>query len=212
MNHNSRFSYLKIFDSLPAILYITDNRLKTIVWCNKMLEKESGYSFQEIKQMGIDFFKTIMHPDDFFIALKAQQQFNDGKLSFGGTCRLCGRYQQSWKWWIGVSVPFSYNEASETKEVICILQNLSLAIDTPSRTNNAISDLFQSYHINELEILTSREKQILILLKEGFKAPQIARKLFISFNTVQIHLTHLRTKLNVHSSVSLVRKAIEYGL
>lgn len=57
--------------------------------------------------------------------------------------------------------------------------------------------------------LTTREEGILRLLVEGDSAKQIADKLSISFFTVQTHLKHLRTKLEVNSSMAAMSKALK---
>lgn len=60
--------------------------------------------------------------------------------------------------------------------------------------------------------LTAREQEILRLLAEGLSAKDIARKLFISPKTVENHRANLMNKLNLHSTIELVRYAAKLGL
>ncbi len=55
--------------------------------------------------------------------------------------------------------------------------------------------------------LTSREKDVVRLAIEGYSAPQIGRKLFISERTVETHLANAYAKLGVESRFELIRRA-----
>ncbi|NLI97576.1 response regulator transcription factor [bacterium] len=60
--------------------------------------------------------------------------------------------------------------------------------------------------------LTSRERQILKLIAEGYTSKQISEILKISFKTVQTHRAHIMEKLGVHSTAELTRYAVTKGL
>lgn len=54
--------------------------------------------------------------------------------------------------------------------------------------------------------LSSREKDIIALLKEGLTSKEIAEKLFISELTVQTHRKNIMTKLGVRNVAELLKK------
>ncbi|HEY6142405.1 MAG TPA: response regulator transcription factor [Flavobacterium sp.] len=60
--------------------------------------------------------------------------------------------------------------------------------------------------------LSSREKEILVLIAQEFTGSEIAEKTFISLNTVNTHRRNLISKLNVKNTAGLVKYAVEYGL
>jgi DNA-binding NarL/FixJ family response regulator len=60
--------------------------------------------------------------------------------------------------------------------------------------------------------LTPREQEILRLLAEGMSARKIAQKLFISPKTVENHRSNIMNKLDLHSTIELVRYAAKLGL
>jgi DNA-binding NarL/FixJ family response regulator len=64
----------------------------------------------------------------------------------------------------------------------------------------------------ELPVLSSREKEILGLIAEGYTNPQIAEKIFLSSFTVDSHRKNLLAKLNVKNTASLIRLAVEQKL
>jgi DNA-binding NarL/FixJ family response regulator len=62
------------------------------------------------------------------------------------------------------------------------------------------------------DTLTSREQEIMVLLAEGLSSKEIAEKLFISPKTVDNHRTNILRKLNLHSTIELIRYAARLGI
>ena len=60
--------------------------------------------------------------------------------------------------------------------------------------------------------LSSREKEVLVLIADGFTNPQIAAKLFLSMHTVDSHRKNLLTKFEVNNTASLIKLASKYNL
>lgn len=64
----------------------------------------------------------------------------------------------------------------------------------------------------QIPVITRREKEILILIAEGFTNPEIANKLFVSPTTVDSHRKNLLAKLNVKNTASLIKFAMDHQL
>ncbi len=64
----------------------------------------------------------------------------------------------------------------------------------------------------ENEKLTTREQVILTWIAKGLSSKEVARKLNISYRTVEAHRRNIRTKLNIESFAELVRYAVNHGL
>ncbi len=60
--------------------------------------------------------------------------------------------------------------------------------------------------------LTLREREVLILVAQGYTNNEIARILGISPKTVDVHRTRMMKKLNLHSVAEIVRYAIRHRL
>ena len=60
--------------------------------------------------------------------------------------------------------------------------------------------------------LTAREKQVLIMMKEGLSNPDIAKKLIISRSTVKFHVSSILSKLDASSRTEAVAVAIQNKL
>ncbi len=63
-----------------------------------------------------------------------------------------------------------------------------------------------------LELLTTREREILQLIAESHSTKEVADKLNISVKTAENHRTNLMKKLDLHDVAGLTRFAIEQGL
>ena len=65
---------------------------------------------------------------------------------------------------------------------------------------------------SKLQLLTSRQREILQLIAEGSTTKAIAQKLNLSAKTVESHRTELMNRLDIHDIAGLVRYAIRVGL
>lgn len=66
--------------------------------------------------------------------------------------------------------------------------------------------------LNTVPVLSSREKEVLQLIADGFTNPQIATKLFISLHTVDSHRKNLLTKFSVNNTASLIKLAAKHNM
>jgi len=83
----------------------------------------------------------------------------------------------------------------------------------PDLAIDALINMRQVAPRDPYSLLTSREKEVLQLVAERNSNADIARKLFISRRTVEIHRSHIMRKLGLHRpQVDLIRYAAERGL
>ena len=68
--------------------------------------------------------------------------------------------------------------------------------------------LIQKTNSEDKEILSEREKDVIVCVVKGMTNKAIADKLFISINTVTTHRRNIAKKLNIHSSAGLTIYAI----
>ena len=102
---------------------------------------------------------------------------------------------------------------SATKEEfkVCI-EN---AIEGKIAFSDEVNEIMNKTSINDLKgipRLTLREKEILILLKQGKSTQEIAEKLFLSYLTIQTHRRNLLTKFQVKNVVELINVIYNNGL
>jgi DNA-binding NarL/FixJ family response regulator len=85
---------------------------------------------------------------------------------------------------------------------------------SPGIARMIIASMQQTSHkvpLNDYK-LTNREKEILTLLSKGKSFKLIAADLSISIDTVRVHIRNVYEKLQVHTQIEAVTKALNEGL
>jgi two-component system NarL family response regulator len=70
----------------------------------------------------------------------------------------------------------------------------------------------KSRHAEPREVLTARERQVLLLIAEGFTTQETATRLGVAKKTVDRHRATLMEKLDIHNVASLTRYAVRQRL
>lgn len=80
------------------------------------------------------------------------------------------------------------------------------------RINDAISAFANADTAEDAEVLSDREKEVIVAVVQGMSNKEIAEHLCISVNTVITHRKHIARKLQIHSPAGLTIYAIVNGL
>src|SRR5579884_2423790 len=78
--------------------------------------------------------------------------------------------------------------------------------------SDAVLDDYRRHVTNPIDLLTSREREVLQMLAEGKTNKEIAGVLNLSVYTIDAHRGRIMEKLNLHSINELVRFAVRNGL
>jgi DNA-binding NarL/FixJ family response regulator len=82
---------------------------------------------------------------------------------------------------------------------------------SPAVSEAVLTD-YRKHVTNPLDLLTSREREVLQLIAEGKTNKEIANLLNLSVYTVEAHRGRVMEKLNLHSTGELVRFSVRNGL
>ena len=77
---------------------------------------------------------------------------------------------------------------------------------------DAVLNDYRKHVTNPLDLLTSREREVLQWIAEGKTNKEIAQGLSLSVYTVEAHRGRIMEKLNLHSTGELVRFAVRNGV
>ncbi|MBM3736121.1 MAG: response regulator transcription factor [Acidobacteria bacterium] len=77
---------------------------------------------------------------------------------------------------------------------------------------DAVLNDYRKHVTNPLDLLTSREREVLQWIAEGRTNKEIAQALNLSVYTVEAHRGRIMEKLNLHSTGELVRFAVRNGI
>jgi DNA-binding NarL/FixJ family response regulator len=88
------------------------------------------------------------------------------------------------------------------------------AVFTPGLAGLVLGEYRRLANADETERpkLSDRETEVLRLVAKGLSYREIAERLVLSQRTVQNHVQHILTKLQLHNRSQLVRYAIEQGI
>jgi len=82
---------------------------------------------------------------------------------------------------------------------------------SPAVSEAVLAD-YRKHVTNPLDLLTSREREVLQMIAEGRTNKEIASALNLSVYTIDAHRGRIMDKLNLHSTGELVRFAMRNGL
>ncbi len=63
-----------------------------------------------------------------------------------------------------------------------------------------------------VDVLSDREFEVFRLIGDGLETREIAKRLTLSVKTIETYKSHLKTKLELHSSTELIQRAVEWNL
>jgi two-component system response regulator NreC len=108
---------------------------------------------------------------------------------------------------------------SDTQELLLGIQSVhrgntyfSAAISDGDAVNQYMWQAKKEDARTGYDLLTSREREVLQLIAEGFSNQRIAQELFISVKTVEAHKAHIMSKLHARNRTDLIRYALRKGL
>ena len=94
--------------------------------------------------------------------------------------------------------------------IIEFIGKLSAAFGLDSSINNQQSKI-SNPQSSIVESLTPRELEVLALMAGGLSNAEIARKLYLTVNTLKAHTNSIYGKLDVHSRIQAVNRGRELG-
>ncbi|MNE35427.1 Response regulator UvrY [compost metagenome] len=206
-------------------LLIVDDHTMFLEGIISLLERESNITIIDKATNGIDALKIIQKATIDFIILDISMPEMDGIelskilkkqyphikiliLSTHSNVTIVSRLIR-----IGVNGYLLKN--AEKEELLKAINTIA------SGENYFTEELQEKYFSNNTRIekqistlteLSSREKEILVLIVQEYNTAEIAEKTFISLNTVNTHRRNLLSKLNAKNTAGLVKYAVENGL
>ena len=183
------------------------------VYLNKYAIEITGYSREEADSLGSEYFRKVLHPDDYEIIDQSIRHLMkiDTDVVYGGAYKFKPK-NKDYIWLLArTRVLERYPDGSPK-----LFINTAIQLDEEFHAHNQIFALLKENKrlLNENTILklTRREKEVLRLLAGGNSAKKIAQNLNVSESTVISHRKNMLKKLNMHNTVTLVNFAVENGL
>ncbi|ERT08522.1 sensory box protein [Lyngbya aestuarii BL J] len=122
---DSRNLVEQITESSPGIIFIFDLESETISYVNHCVLELLGYHPDEVKNLGIDFFNNIVHPEDLERVKGHYQELENIPENLDDRQLIELEYRMrhkdgSWCWFLSREVVFRRTETGKPKDVLGI--------------------------------------------------------------------------------------------
>ena len=209
--HRAEISSSEIITTLPVAANI--NGLSGTLHMNAAGEEELRMPVETIVEMGSAFWQNHFEPVQFEKSinriLNHWLMLREGRpLTYWNQVRRNGSKQ--YHWYSNTAIMLAGTESAEFLVLCFSAQQLGL-------TNRKLSRLLEEdelveKYFRQYQLLSEREKQIIILLVMGHSNPQIGEILHIARSTVETHRKNINRKLDFSSYFQLLRFAQAFDL
>lgn len=186
--------YRKIFENAQHAILLTDMETGITLEANNQAEDLIGKSIEEI--VGLHFSEFYPEEEKEYFRKFIQKRFEEN-MFFQNIVFSHARGKK-----VPVAVSGKVIELKGKKIISWILQEIK---------REEIDRKYSFIH-PEIKDLTSREREIFMLIAYGFTNKQIANRLYISEKTIETHRANIMHKLDIHRESELVRRAISMGI
>ena len=189
-----------------GIVWLIDHRKIKPVFINDYGRQFFGVSANDEKLSGLTY-EHVLHPDHFTDLHKRIVFFTDHPKEVHKMTYYVKVAGGDYRWTYSEARGISFDFAGRPTYILSVVYDIDSCLTSRDLRKNPPN--YQDVS-NRIELLTPREKEILILISSELSSQQIAELLFIEPTTVDSHRKHIIRKLQVRSSIGLVRYALLY--
>lgn len=199
-----------ITELIPGMVHLNKIQTLDLTYLDKRSRQILELTQEEVILHGRQVIRDIVKPDSFEYA---KQLF--GKFKFDDPSHVISHFQAikgwnkdgSYEWFFSVKKKF------DDERIITISNPISTLSEMQDQVKKILEEnLYIKNNLHTLKSLTSREKEIIKLIFQGYSSKQIAEKLFISPHTVTTHRKNIKKKLEIKSYNELYKFAVEFDL
>ena len=205
-----------VANDMPGVVIIHNILTYSVEYISPKGEALLGFSLEEIKKMGPEYFSRFFNPEninDFLpkIAVLIERNIIEESTSFFEQVKTVE--SQEWEWHIS-SVKILMRD-DQQKPLLAI--TIAIPVEpihhiTPKVARLLEENVFIKKHQADFNKLSKRECEVLRLLALGKSSPETGEALFISTTTVETHRKNIKRKLNTNSFFELCQYASAFDL
>jgi PAS domain S-box-containing protein len=207
----------ELLHAIPALINVNqvdklnDPASNYNLWSNQKVYDFTGYSREEISEMGFNFFLETMHPDDMELISDSLSKFTMSNSTIhGGIMRLKPK-NGDYHWFIGNMAVMEMKDGRPWRVIVSVM-NMEQMKDTQTQIIQLIKENLKLKNQIRIQSLTKREIQIVKLIANGQTDREIAADLSISPATAKTHRHNIIQKLNLKNKAAIAQFAAEIGL
>ena len=205
--------YDEIISKANILIHIDDLIQKKMIWGNKtQFIKFLGFTPEEVIAMGTNYLAKYYHPEDFEKITEITDFFLKDKGETHSTLFRLKHKNGEWFKYYTTRTLFKRDANGNPWMVLAVSVNLTSPVDTGAKIEELLKENYRLKNKLLLSTITTREKDVLKLIANGYSNKEISMQLYISLNTASSHRKNLLKKLNFNNVASLVSFAVENGL
>lgn len=200
-------------DDIPFAVHLNDASTLEVKRTNRVHAEMTGYSLEQIREMGWRFLEECVHPASLeaipkFLPIAYERRKPYQTFAFVQHVRLRKSPAE-----FSPIITFTKPTALKSSHVICLSPELKDFGRFSEKVRRVVEiDEFKLKNLQRFKRLTSRELDTLRLLALGHNNPRIAEQLAISRQTVETHRKRLKAKLDLKTHRDIIRYALAFNL
>ncbi|MEQ8241552.1 MAG: helix-turn-helix transcriptional regulator [Cyclobacteriaceae bacterium] len=192
--------FKKMANSIPLIVYTNAIDTWHLTFVNETLQRLLGKSAKEIIAGGFSYIKSVADPNIFEgIFEKLKDRVVEMKIGEAFIYHQRMQFQSDFEWVV------TYKKKINDHEFLNIAQTTSMLGHMGEMMEKMMSPAALPANWENIERLTTSEKNILEMLYIGKSTETIAQELFISVNTLHTHKKNVLKKLEVGTTFEAIR-------
>lgn len=193
----------QVNDYLPYAIYFNKRNNLDMVFADETLLSWGG-EMEKLWEFGVGYLQKISCPILFPKLIPIVKNFNE-KANLSSQLKLFQRFQLRGEMSLVYTSKFLLDENT-------FFNFAALPEQTPL-IENIFKEVFDTDQLNQqkwyqFQALTTREKQIILLLTDGLSTQEIANQLFISEFTLRTHRKNINKKLDSNKTADIVKMGL----
>ena len=209
-------SFTEIGDHIPGSVMVQDLNAMSNLYMNKFGCDILHLSSEELRMLGPEYFQRFFPTDELALhkaALTQLVMLNDRSKIHSFLQRVRPDINSEFCWYFTTSRLI----ASPLDPLSTNLVNIAVPVNTLNLAGYRMSNMIETdgyirKNFQRFSMLSSREKEIIVLIVEGKSSYEISRLLFRSIHTINTHRKNIIHKLEVNSLAGLIKFAVAFNL
>ena len=217
-------------NNLNIPITIFDGRNDKLIYFNSALCKLTGYEAEELKNINLNDFLTFIHAKDLAVVLndvldivhaanRQHLKIPNQHVSFTMNYRFLKK-DGSYAHVLVQNTVLEWDNVNQKMVTLNIYTDISnhkrdpvmhLKIDVLNGTAPDWKTVYEEKFRPQPQMLSKREKEIMLMMLDGKSATQISELLFMNYYTVRSHWRNILTKTECKSQEELKELALTEG-
>lgn len=201
----------QLLNRIPVYISIFDIRDVKIVWANRYFLTEFGFTKNCLKKVSFECLFDLLDKSSKLNLINTLKYFRDNKSEVNTALFKIKTPKNKWVWLLSRNAVYKKNADGSNRNIISYATEIS-SDDVKNQLEKLIKEEVDLRNLELAQLLSSREKDILQLIVNGYTDKEISVVLNLSIHTTKTHRKKIIHKFNLKNTASLVKFAIENGL